>query len=81
MAKIKDFKCILTPAYGRQYSSKAAFIADLVAGKDFWAKFGSKSVYCSIRDIEPGAKIEIRYGRYNSKVDVITIPETKGDKK
>lgn len=39
----------LTPAYGRQYATKAACLKDWRAGKDFKVLRGP---YCSIRDYE-----------------------------
>lgn len=56
----------LTPAYGRDYSSKEAVVNDLTNGKDFvianvdspWC--GS---YISIRDMSKGDAITLRFGK------------------
>jgi hypothetical protein len=56
----------LVPAYGRDYKSKAAVVADWEAGKDFMiASIGPDSGrYCSIRDsAQLPATVTIRYKR------------------
>lgn len=40
---------ILTPAYGRTYSTEQELLADWNAGEDFKVKAGP---YCSIRDLD-----------------------------
>jgi len=45
---------VLTPAYGRDYSSREEVILDLNAGKDFRANGPGGSGYCSIRDLADG---------------------------
>lgn len=47
------------PAYGRDYKSKAAAIADWQAGKDF--RIMPSGQYCSIRDNIPD--VWIRYAK------------------
>ena len=47
----------LLPAYGRDYKSKAAVLADWNAGKDF--RIATTGQYCSIRDNIPD--VWIRY--------------------
>jgi hypothetical protein len=50
------------PAYGRDYKSKEAVLADWKAGKDF--KAAAQGYYFSIRDVEKiGAEIWIRYDK------------------
>ena len=49
----------LTPAYGRDYKSRAALLADWEAGKDF--QMQPQGCYCSIRDAQPGQRIQFRY--------------------
>lgn len=51
----------LTPAYGRDYKSKAEVIADFVSGKDFEANSPFSSGKCSIRDFPIGETITLRY--------------------
>lgn len=46
-------------AYGRDYKSKVAMLADWEAGKDFICHPSGQ--YCSTRDFGPGAKIRMRY--------------------
>jgi hypothetical protein len=51
----------LTPAYGRDYKSKAAVLADWIGGKEFLTSNGK---YCSIRDFADHTDgIEVRYKR------------------
>lgn len=57
---------ILTPAYGRDYKSAKAVIADYEGGKDFilndiTSQWDGK--YCSIRDF-PEEVIQLRYNKY-----------------
>lgn len=43
------------------------------SGKDLWC-YGSPSIpagRCSIRDVEPGTKMELLYGTFNNKLKVI----------
>jgi hypothetical protein len=53
----------LTPAYGRDYKSADAAIADFEAGKDFQFHQGLESGYVGKSDFAPGARINIRYGK------------------
>lgn len=57
----------LSPAYGRDYKSKAALLADWEAGKDFVLHSIWEAGYCSVRDGEALAEqgidsISFRYG-------------------
>jgi hypothetical protein len=55
------------PAYGRDYKSKDAVLADWKAGKDFHSNFG----YISIRDAESvPAQIWVRYDNLRKIVRV-----------
>lgn len=52
----------VSPAYGRDYRSKAAAIQDWKDGKDFvYHGLDASGRYCSIRDFGPGDVINIRY--------------------
>lgn len=54
----------LTPAYGRDYNSKAEAIKDLEEGKDFKCTEiieGVVDQLCSIRDLKPGEEVCLRY--------------------
>lgn len=56
----------LTPAYGRDYKSKAAVEKDFIDGKDFRICDMSSpddGRYCSIRDFKKGDKVTIRYSK------------------
>ena len=56
----------LTPAYGRDYKSKKAFLADLLAGKDFMYSTFNGGGYASIRDLAVGGSVECRYNNLRS---------------
>ena len=64
-------------AYGRRYVSKALAEKDWQDGKDFYmlADGGSPSrySYCSIRDFEPGDKVELRFGMFHEKVHILAL--------
>ena len=65
----------LTPAYGRDYTSKKAAIKDFREGKDFilndiMSRWDGKP--CSIRDLKKGDSVKIRYGKLR-KVMVVTV--------
>lgn len=62
----------LTPAYGRDYNSKAAVMKDWTEGKDFKLNSMRGTTYCSIRDFIKGDKIQMRYSKL-MKVTVITV--------
>lgn len=73
IAMITDNYCVLTPAYGRDYTRGKECIADFLAGRDFQMndiRYGS--AYCSVRDFSAGVKVNLRYAR-NSKVTVVTV--------
>ena len=54
----------LTPAYGRDYGSKAAAVGDFRRGLEFILNMPDRRpVYCSIRDFEPEDMVKIRYNR------------------
>ena len=58
----------LTPAYGRDYKSKAQAIEDFKKGKDFvLSDIGPYAgSYCSIRDFEVGEQVKLRYNKLRS---------------
>ncbi len=49
----------VTGAYGRDYKSKAAMLADWHAGKDFTCHPSGQ--YCSTRDFPSGTRLTFRY--------------------
>jgi len=55
------------PAYGRDYKSKAAVLADWQAGKDFLCAVSGR--YLSVRDSLP-AQVWIRYAKLTKLVRV-----------
>jgi hypothetical protein len=55
---------VVSGAYGRDYKSRAAALADWNAGKDF--KCHPQGCYTSVRDWNPGDQIEIRYNKLMS---------------
>lgn len=58
----------LTPAYGRDYKSKAEVIAAFQSGKDFEANSFDVAGKCSIRDFPAGTKLTLRYKRMTMAV-------------
>lgn len=65
---------VLTPAYGRKYNKMADVEKDFRDGKDFVVHLLSgHSTYCSIADFVDGARVQIRYGKNNSKVMVVKV--------
>lgn len=67
---MRDIHCI--PAYGRDYKSKAAVLADWNAGKDFRDSF--TGLYLSARDFPAGytnPQIWIRYSRLTKIMRVL----------
>lgn len=54
---------IISGAYGRDYKSAAAMLRDFYDNKDFVLHQMGHTTYCSIRDFEPGAVIELRYNK------------------
>ena len=57
---------VVSPAFGRDYKSKAEAIADFVKGKDFILQ--PQGQYCSIRDFAPRVTVNIRYKKMTSVV-------------
>jgi hypothetical protein len=70
----------LQPAYGRDYKSKAAVLADFDAGKDFivadlFSGYGFDKPINKPQVLEMGVRsVNIRYAR-NTKVAVIKVEE------
>ena len=56
-----------TPAYGRDYKSKAAVLTDWLAGKDFRCAVSGR--YLSVRDELPN-RVWIRYAKLTKLVRV-----------
>ena len=54
---------VLTPAYGRDYTSKDKAIADFEAAKDWLYNSYDGSGYCSIRDFADGVIVNLRYNK------------------
>ena len=70
------------PAYGRDYKSKAAVLADLRAGKDFLISDMSSSYdgrYLNLADLESEPdwfQLNVRYAKL-TKVCVLTLKEAR----
>lgn len=58
----------LTPAYGRDYKTKAEVIEAFKSGKDFGGDHQMGFQYCSIRDFKPGDTVNLRYKANRSVV-------------
>ncbi len=58
------------PAYGRDYKSAKAVLADWTAGKDFLIQDYVASGYVNINDLPTGTTLNIRYSRL-TKVCVV----------
>jgi hypothetical protein len=59
----------LTPAYGRDYKSRAEVISAFEAGKDFnLASLFHGSGYVSRTDFQPGDRVTLRYGQLRKVV-------------
>lgn len=67
----------LTPAYGRDYTSKAAVVRDLVAGKDFILQpDGTPANLESFQGLADGIALKVRYRRM-TQVAVLTLAELR----
>jgi hypothetical protein len=64
----------LVPAYGRDYKSKAAVIADFLGGKDFMLQGINGCGYVSISDYVNPDSVSLRY----SKLTKQTIVKVEG---
>ena len=65
----------LSPAYGRDYRSKAEIIKDFEAGKDFFVEGYGGSGYASIRDL-PDGTYQLRYKQLRQ----VAVVKIKGGK-
>lgn len=61
----------VTPAYGRDYTSAKAALADWEAGKDFVVEGLHSGTYVSKSDLTNGETVRIRYNR---KTRVVSVP-------
>lgn len=61
---------VLTPAYGRDYKTKALVTQDFLDGKDFVLNSPMGATYCSIRDFAPNTLVNLRYKRLTLVVGV-----------
>ena len=74
--KISANYTVISPAYGRDYKSKAAAIDDFNKGLDFRYHGFDGGAYCSIRDFVPGTIVNIRYKKLQLVVP-FTVPEVQ----
>ena len=56
----------LTPAYGRDYISKASAKEGLRSGQDFVWQHPLGTTYCSVRDFREGDVLHVRIERHRS---------------
>lgn len=61
--KSPSLQATLTPAYGRDYTSKEAALTDFRGGKDFNFNLMGRNAYCSVRDYNEGDMVKIRYNK------------------
>ena len=70
---------ILTPAYGRDYKTKKAAVADFEANKDFIIE-NFDNVYCgkpaNAEQLTAGSRVQLRFDHL-TKVAVVVVPEVK----
>lgn len=62
----------LTPAYGRDYKTKAAVIADFEANKDFIGDYQLNFQYVNKEQIQKGSTVNLRYNS-NRRVAVVKV--------
>lgn len=62
---------VLTPAYGRVYTSKRAVLADYNAGKDFISQPDGRYANIDTMIQQLATSIQIRYGKRLEKVMVV----------
>jgi hypothetical protein len=66
---VSDYLSVV-PAYGRDYKSKKAVMADWNANKDFYVADFRKGGYINKMDKPPGTILQVRYDK-NRKVMLI----------
>ena len=70
---------IITPAYGRDYKSKKAALADFEANKDFVIEnvnYIDCGRYVNAEQLRPGDRVQLRFDRLR-KVAIVVVPEIK----
>ena len=72
------FNGVLTPAYGRDYPSKAKVLVDLNANLDFNGHFMTAVQYINLEQIADGSRFTVRYGKL---LKVILVHVVKGKAK
>ena len=77
MQLISEDYCVVSPAYGRDYRNKADATKAFLSGEDWVfqsiAPNPPRGTYCSVRDFEPGTRVEVRYKRLEM-VTIVTVP-------
>ena len=58
-----EFHGVLTPAYGRDYSSKREALTDLNSNKDFYAHMLTRLELINLEQIAIGSVFNVRYYR------------------
>ena len=62
----------LTPAYGRDYNTKAEVIAAWYEDRDFVGDYQLGFKYCNAQDFKPGDTVLLRYKR-NTQVTSVKV--------
>lgn len=62
----------LTPAYGKDYKSKAEVEKDFRDGKDFVLNSPMGTTYCSISDFAPKVTVNLRFAKL-AKIHVVKV--------
>lgn len=65
----------LAPAYGRDYKSAKDVTAAFQSGADFQGDYSMGFRLCSIRDLDPGSTVLLRYKR-NTMVTSVKVKST-----
>ena len=60
----------ITPAYGRDYKSKRAFLEDFDANKDFTLQHMGRSTYINKEQIRKGTVLTARYGNLRKSATI-----------
>jgi len=69
----------LTPTpWSGDYKTAEEMKQAILSGKDVVINTPSMETYCSIRDMEPGAKLQIRFNQHRD-VDVFEVPNYTQD--
>lgn len=68
---------VITPAYGRDYSTADEVAADFLNNRDF--RLQPEGIYCSLTDFAEGVPVIIRYAK-QQKTTTVTVVQRKNQK-